>query len=216
MRYFIVVFLMVCFSKTHAQGQSQFFVDDVESIEYVTVNFCVDNEAKISKVTVKEEETTYKNTENIERIRQYLLGIQYYPNSKLKNNCYDSTFKFINYTYQEKKLTEKECNLCEKFKKGFFEYDNFQYRDTKIKRTKKIQKELSKDGSRLIYEIKWLSNCIYLLTQKRTNTPRLKHLKGEEILVEIIDLLDDGSYVYKTEATYDKDIIYGIIKKIEE
>lgn len=45
--------------------------------------------------------------------------------------------------------------------------------------------------------------------------PRLKHLIGKEIDVEIIDVLDDGSYVYKSKANFEEKTDMGIIKKIK-
>jgi hypothetical protein len=80
----ILLLLALLFSfNTYGQVQKRFFVEDIESIEYVTVNFCVNNEAKISEVTIVADKTTYVNRYNIEQLRQYLLSIEYYPNSKM-------------------------------------------------------------------------------------------------------------------------------------
>lgn len=200
-------------SNTYGQVQKKFFVEDVQSVEYVTVNFCVDFEAKISEVTIVTDKTTYKNEYNIEQLRQYLLGIQYYSDSKLKNNCYDSTFEFINYEYEKKRLNQEECNACDKFQTGLYEYKHVLYKDTKVKRERKIQSEVFKEGKQ-IYYIKWISNCHYVLTYKEMSEPSLKHLIGKEINVEIIDVLADSSYVYKSKASFEEKIDYGIIKKI--
>ena len=210
----IILFALFILSNTFGQVQKIFFVEDVKSIEYVTVNFCVNDEAKISEVTIIPEKTTYENEYNIEQLRQYLLRIQYYPDSKLKNNCYDSTFEFINNTYQNKSLNEEECNTCQKFKTGIYAYKNPLYKDTKIKRKRKVQKEIFKAG-RQIYYIKWISNCNYVLIYKKMTEPRLKHLIGKEIDVEIIDVLDDESYVYKSKANFKEKIDFGIMKKIK-
>ncbi|WP_418637661.1 hypothetical protein [Winogradskyella sp.] len=205
---------LLVFSNIFGQVQKKFFVDDVKSIEYVTVNFCVNDEAKISEVTILQDKTTYENEYNIEQLRQYLLGVQYYPDSKLRNNCYDSTFEFINSTYEKKSLNKDECNACEKFKTGIYKYKNILYQDTKIKRKRKVQREIFKGGKQ-IYYIKWISDCHYVLTYKRMTEPRLKHLIGKEIDVEIIDVLDDGSYVYKSKANFEEKTDFGIIKKIK-
>ena len=45
--------------------------------------------------------------------------------------------------------------------------------------------------------------------------PRLKHLIGKEIDVQIIDVLEDGSYVYRSKANFEEKVDYGIIKKVE-
>jgi hypothetical protein len=210
----ILLLALLVFTNTFGQVQKKFFVEDVKSVEYVTVNFCVNNEAKISEVTILTNKTTYKNEYNIEQLRQYLLGIQYYPDSKLKNNCYDSTFEFINNKYENKSLNEEECKACEKFKTGIYEYKHVLYRDTKIKRKRKVQREVFKGGKQ-IYYIKWISGCHYVLTYKKMTEPRLKHLIGKEIDVQIIDVLEDGSYVYRSKANFEEKVDYGIIKKVE-
>jgi|TARA_R100000479_G_scaffold51000_2_gene23973 hypothetical protein len=210
----ILLVVLLVFSNTYGQIQKKFFVEDVKSIEYVTVNFCVNNEAKISKVMVVEDKTTYENEYYIEQLRQYLLEVEYYPDSKLKNNCYDSTFEFINSTYEKKSLDKDECKACEEFKTGRYEYRHVLYKDTKIKRKRKVQREIGEEDKQ-IYYIKWLSNCTYVLTYKRMTEPRLKHLIGKEIYVEIIDILDDGSYVYKSKTNFKEEIYYGNIKKVK-
>jgi hypothetical protein len=110
-------------------------------------------------------------------------------------------------------LNKDECNACEQFKTGIYKYKNVLYQDTKIKRKRKVQREIFKGGKQ-IYFIKWLSDCHYVLTYKRMTEPRLKHLIGKEIDVEIIDFLDDGSYVYKSKANFEEKIDFGIIKKL--
>lgn len=197
-----------------SQVQKYFFVDDAEDVKYVTVNFCVDNEAKISEVTIIKNKTTYNNENNIELLRQYLLGIQYYPDSKLRNNCYDSTFEFINKNYRNQNLNKSECKACEKFKTGVYKYKHVLYGDVKIKRSKKIQKEISKNEKQ-IYKIKWITNCHYVLIYKKMTEQSLKHLIGKEIDIQIIDVLEDGSYVYKSKTNFEEKINYGIIKKVE-
>ena len=214
MRYKIIFILLLVTSSIYGQVQKKFFVEDVESLEYVTVKFCVDNEAKISEVTIVEEKTTYKNDYNIEQLRQYLLGIQYYEDSKLKNNCYDSTFEFINTKYEKKHLNEAECKACEKFESGLYRYKHVLYRDTKIKRKRKIQREVGKEDKQ-IYFIKWLNNCTYVLTYKRMSEQRLKHLIGKEIHVEIIDVLDNGDYLYRSKANFEDKVDYGVIRKVK-
>jgi hypothetical protein len=210
----ILLLALLFLSNTYGQVQKKFFVEDVEDIEYVTVNFCVNNESKISEVTIVSDKTTYVNEHNIEQLRQYLLSVEYYPDSKLKNNCYNSTFEFINYKYENKSLNDWECRTCEKFQTGLYEYKDILYLDTKIKRKRKIQREIS-DDDKQIYSIKWITDCIYVLTYKRMTEPRLKHLIGKEIHVEIIDILENGNYVYRSKANFQEKILYGIIKKVD-
>ncbi|UNY99871.1 hypothetical protein MQE36_05860 [Zhouia spongiae] len=214
MNRIIYLLALLVFSNTFGQVQKKFFVEDVKSIEYVTVNFCVNDQAKISEVTIVADKTTYENEYNIEQLRQYLLGVQYYPDSKLKNNCYDSTFEFINSSYEKKSLNKNVCDACKKFQNGHYKYKHVLYKDTKIKRKRKVQREIGIEDKQ-IYYIKWLSDCTYVLTYKRMTEPRLKHLIGKEINVEIIDILDDGSYVYRSIANFQEKTDYGIIKKMK-
>ncbi len=206
--------MLLVTSSVFGQVQKKFFVEDVESLEYVTVKFCVDNEAKVSEVTVIKNKTTYNNDYNIEQLRQYVLGIQYYPDSKLKNNCYESTFEFINDKYEKKSLSEAECKACEKFKSGLYKYRHVLYQDFKIKRKRKIQREITKQEKQ-IYDIKWLNDCTYVLTYKRMTEKRLKHLIGKEIHVEIIDILDNGDYLYRSKPNFEEKIDYGVIQRVE-
>ena len=212
-----ILFLIIAFACFNgiSQVQKKFFVDDVQAVDYVTVNFCVGDDAKINKVTIVEDKTTYLNKENIQKLKDYLLTIEYYPESKLRNNCYDSTFEFINSNYQELKLTEENCQKCAKFLKGKYQYEDVLYSKTKIKRGRKIQREITTNNGRQIYRIKWNSNCTYVLTYLRMSQNRYKHLIGKEILVEIIDLLPNDRYVYKSIAEFDGKIVFGVMKMIK-
>ncbi|MCK7591442.1 hypothetical protein M0G43_12720 [Subsaxibacter sp. CAU 1640] len=214
MKTILALLFLITTSSLVAQIQRQFFVEDVDDIKYATVNYCVDNDANISEVTIIKEKTTYENTHFIEQLREYLLNLQYAPDSQLKNNCYDFTFEFINLKYKTKNLNQTECNACETFKTGTYSYEHVRYQEGQIKRTRKIQKELFRD-ERQIYEIKWLSNCQYVLIYKKMSEPRLQHLIGKEIDVQIIDVFDDGRYVYRSSADFEDKIYYGIIKKVK-
>ncbi|MGB3591144.1 MAG: hypothetical protein WBA16_05595 [Nonlabens sp.] len=146
-------------------------------------------------MTIVLDNTTYKDLEVIEELKQYLLSVQYYPDSKLKNNFYDSTFEFINSKFNGDALQQPDSNLCKRFKKGKYRYAHVLYKETKIKRKRRLQKEFNSD-ERQIYKIKWNSNYHYTLTYKRMSDPRLQHLIGETIDVEILGLLENDSYLY--------------------
>ncbi len=214
MRYYILYVLTFLFSTSHAQIQDQFFVDDVESIAYVTMNVCEDANAKVSSVTLVADKTTYANDLYIKYIRKKLLSIQFYSNSAYKNTCYEVIFSFINSKYKEKKLNDEDCNACKKFKKGRFQYENMTLNNIIIERNRSTQKEINGEVQS-VFSIEWISNCSYIMTYKKSTRPRMKHLKGEQIYVDIIDVLDDGRYVYKSEASFRKGIHYGILKKIK-
>lgn len=206
--FFVYFALLPVFS----QVQKIFFVDDANGVDFVTVNFCVNDEAKIDKVIVIEEKSTYTNKYVIEQLREYLLAIQYYPDSKLKNNCYDSTFSFVNLKYKNSNFSKNECSIDKDFLKGRYSYKNPAFKKTIIKRGKRLQREKG-NNNKQIYYIKWETACSYKLIYKRMTEKRLKKLIGEEIYVEILDVLPNDSYVYKSTVSYDDRVVYGVIKK---
>ena len=145
---------------SHSQVQKIFYVNDVKTIEYVTVNFCVNDSAQINKVSVIQSKTTYENNEVIQQLKDYLKSIQYYPDSKLRNKCYDSTFEFVNAKFHNSQLNESYHSKCKEFKNGKFRYLDVRYLDTKIVRRNKIQREKSNDF-KAKWEVTWTSPCDY-------------------------------------------------------
>jgi hypothetical protein len=196
----------------NAQTQDEFFVDDVDNIDLLTVNFCVDNDGKTSSVNVIPEKTTYKNHENIQKVVEYRKGIEYYPDSKLRNNCYDYIFKFINIKFKDKKLDNSKFSKCLEFRNGTFKYNDGSYSDIIIERDYKFQLEKNQNEFSK-YKIDWIDETNYVLTYLEVSNKKLDYLIGQKIYVEIIDILDDGSYVYKSNLL-DRTLITGIIKRI--
>lgn len=215
MRYYILCLLTLLFSISHAQIQDQFFVDDVESIAYITMNICEDANAKVSSVTLVKEKTTYANDLYIKYLRKELLSIQFYSNSEFKNTCYDVTFSFVNSKYKEKKLNDEECNACAKFKKGRFKYENVMLNNIIIDRNRSVQKETTEEG-KSVFSVEWISDCSYILTYKKSTYPRRKHLKGEQIYVDIIDVLEGDRYVYRAEFSFKNKKYFGVLKRIKK
>lgn len=208
---FLIIFILTT-TINYSQVQKIFYVDDVKTIDYVTVRFCVNDSARIDKVTVIPENTTYKNEETTQQLIEYLKTIQYYENSKLKNNCYPSTFKFVNKKYEQPKLSEMDLEKCKKFKKGKFKYLDVRYKDTKIKRTRKKQFEVSEDF-KAKYDVKWTSDCEYDMTYTKVREKENKYLLGKTIIVKIIGILDNG-YIYLADLL-DKPTVIGEMQLIK-
>jgi hypothetical protein len=209
----VLIFLFILISSnTYSQVIKIFYVDDVETIDYVTVKFCVNDSARINEVTVIPELTTYKNQNLINELITYLKSVQYYPDSKLRNNCYPSTFQFINRKYENSKLDESNYAACKKFKRGEFEYLNVLYRDTKIKRKKKIQTENSKDFNAK-YKIKWTKPDQYEMTYIKVKEKENQNLIGKTIIVKIIGILENN-YIYSAEFQGNPTTI-GEMKKVK-
>ncbi len=195
-----------------AQIETKFYKNDVKTVEYLTVNFCVDSLGKTSSVKIIKNKTTYKNKEFIEEVVAYRKGIEYYPDTTLKNNCYDQTFEFINPKYENKRLSSAQCKNCEIFKKGRYSYINPLYKDVQIIRKKRKQIEKTKN-SKFTYKIEWVTNCEYNLTYLKISEEKYKYLLGEVINVKIIDVLENGNYVYESNLL-DRTILIGEMKKL--
>ena len=196
----------------NAQIQQEFYVDDATNVELLTVNFCIDSIGKTSSVTIIPEKTTYKNQENIRKVVEYRKNIEYYPDSKLRNNCYDYTFRFIDRKFENKKLDSLKIPKCKLFRNGTFKYNDGINLETIIDRINETQIEKSNDETSK-YKIDWTNDTNYILTYIEVSTKESEYLLGEKIYVEIIEILDDESYVYKSNLL-DRTIVTGIIKRI--
>ena len=209
MKFILLFFLSL---NINAQIQQEFYVEDAVNVELLTVNFCVDNIGKTSSVTIIPEKTTYKNQENINQVVEYRKSIEYFPDSKLRNNCYDYTFRFINRKYENKKLDSLKIPICKLFRSGTFKYNDGINLETTIDRNNETQIEKSK-GETSKYKIEWTNDTNYILTYIEVSNKESEYLVGEKIYVEIIEILDEESYVYKSNLL-DRTVVTGIIKKI--
>lgn len=211
MKFILSIFFLISLN-INAQIQQEFYVDDATNVELLTVNFCVDNIGKTSSVTIIPEKTTYKNQENIRQVIEYRKSIEYYPDSKLRNNCYDYTFRFINKKFEDKKLDSLKIPKCELFRRGIFKYNDGINSETIIERNNETQIEKDKNGTSK-YKIEWTNDTNYVLTYIEVSDKESQYLLGEKIYVEIIEILEDESYVYKSNLL-DRTIVTGIIKRI--
>ncbi len=210
----IVFLITICFTtNSFSQIENEFYVDDAKKVDIVTLNFCVGKDGKTTQVKVVPEKTTYNNLENIGKIIEYLKSAEYDPENSFSNNCHDLSFGFINQKYQDKHLNSSEFELCEKLKTGSFQYDNPLYADTVIERNNDIQIEkTAKDIFK--YKIEWPQPNKYILTYSETSDPQYNYLLGEKINVEIIDVMENGEYVYKSELL-NRIFVTGTIRKIK-
>ena len=189
--FFYIIFSNCCLS----QIDHIFYVNDVENVEYLTVNFCIDNEGKTSSVNILPDKTTYKNENIINQVIEYRKGIEYYPDSNLNNNCYDYTFTFLNIKYQTETLDSSELEKCANFKNGVFKYNNTIHPNTIIERTEEFQ--IEKTGKDFIkFKIDWLTPNKYTLTYFEVSDKEYEYLLGEKIEVEIIKIINGNEYLY--------------------
>ncbi|WP_281765739.1 hypothetical protein [Neptunitalea lumnitzerae] len=210
--YLIISFLFCNIAKS--QIQTNYFVDDVNTVDCAFFEFCVNDNAKITEVNLIENMSTYKNKETLQQLKDYLLSLEFHPDTKLKNACHNITFTFINSKYEHMQVASNANTPETQLLKGAFRYKNPYYQKTVIKRTKRIQKEKSKDDNQ-IYDIEWISNRQYNLIYKRMPSERLKKYIGESIKVDILEVFNDGSYVFRATNEHNDDITFGVIIKVK-
>ena len=210
MRKTIFLILILQSSLTFSQIQQYFFVDDVEVVEYLYVKICIGEKGETISVTEIPERTTYKNKVIIQQIIEYRKGIDFLPGSKFSNQCFDYPFTIVNSKYES--MTEMDSNCVAEFGKGKYRYINPEYREVKIKRLKRKQIEKTKD-SKSVYNIEWISPCNYVLTYLKVSEPKYKYLIGQKIDVKIIDVLENGNYVYYSNLS-DRTYGFGEMEKL--
>ena len=192
--------------------QTEFYIEGIKDIEYLTLNFCVNSEGKTSEVRVVNDKTTIQDSIIISQIIDYRKAIEYNPDTKLKNNCYDQVFSFINKEFENSSINEKDFYKLEKFKIGTFKYHDINYKNTVITRTERNQVEDS-DGTFDKYIIEWTKPNEYVLTYIEAAKKEHEYLIGEKINVEIIKYIDSETYLYRSNLL-DRTIITGIMKKV--
>lgn len=212
LKLILIIFLILLISCDKKRDiEQENYVSDVETLEYVTINFCVDENGNNESVKIIQEKTTYKNKLKIEKIIQQNKNIKYSIDSKLNGKCFDYSYRFINKKYKNKIVNEDECKNYEYFKRGNFKYSGIINTDVKIIRTDSTQVEI--DGkSKFVYDINWQSNCEYSLTYKKVSDKKFNYLIGKTIKVKIIDTLPNESYLFKANLL-NRTITTGIMMK---
>lgn len=161
MKNFFIFFILITFTAC-SQREKIFYVEDVDYMEYLTLNYCVDSQGKTTKVSVVSENTTYSNQEVIDQIVKKQKEIEYIPNV---NNvkCYDEVFTFINSTLRNSTVHEKSFTQLEKFKIGHFKYLDPNYKNVTVIRSRNLQIE-EMDGKTTRDKLEWIQPNIYTIT----------------------------------------------------
>tara|TARA_R110002051_G_scaffold325867_1_gene432603 strand:- start:141414 stop:142052 length:639 start_codon:yes stop_codon:yes gene_type:complete len=206
-----LVFIIISFC-----SYSQTFVDDVERVGVVVIDYCVDENGQRYDIKINQDKSNYKH----EGWRQGCLehfekGNLIYP-MKMTNQCWQSVYYFVNSKYKTYHLPEKERLKCKEFLRGLFKYENPAYSETIIKRRKNRQIEKGGSGGKQVYKIKWTDDHKYRLETVKMSLEKDKHKEGNLIDVEIIEILNNKTYLYKAiiinkDST---DIVFGLISKV--
>ncbi|TYA71935.1 hypothetical protein [Seonamhaeicola marinus] len=205
-----IVFLSIFFS-----SYSQTFVDDVDRVAVVVIDYCVDNNGKRYDIKINQEKSNYKH-------EGWQLGcLEHFKNAKLiypmkmTNECWQSVYYFVNSKYKTHELPAEERLKCKDFHFGKYKYESPAYSETIINRRKHRQIEKGGSGGRQVYKIKWTENHKYELETIKMPLEKDKHKEGNLISVEIIEILNDKTYLYKAQITKeDTNIVFGLITKL--
>lgn len=194
---------------------SQTFVDDIDKVAVVVIDYCVNESGERYNIEINKEKTTYNNEPWKQGCLQHFKdGTLIYP-MRMVNQCWQSVYYFVNSKYKTAELQASDKVKCKVFHEGEFKYQNPAYSNTKIIRRKHKQIEKSPDNDkRQVYKIEWIKDYNYTLKTLKLPLAKDKHKIGRLIYVEIIEILDKNTYLYKAYEKGDDNVIYGIIKKV--
>lgn len=115
-------------------------------------------------------------------------------------------FAFLPY-----KTQAQQAKDCHQFKKGFFLFESDSGEVYLIKRKRKQQKEIElKSGNEAVTEIKWLADCVYQLTQEKTDSLQIINIP----IVIRIESIDGKSYDFISSSFDDLISFNGRMRKI--
>lgn len=195
---------------------SQTFVDDVDRVAVVVIDYCVDENGKRYDIVINQEKSTYKHQDWQQGcLEHFKKGELVYP-MKMTGECWQSVYYFVNSKYNTYELPEKDRIKCRAFHRGKFKYENPAYSETIIKRRKNRQIEKGGISGTQKYKIKWTDDHKYQLETIKMSLDKDKHKEGNLIEVEIIEILNDKTYLYKAYISNNNnnDVVFGLITKI--
>ncbi|WP_422104713.1 hypothetical protein [Winogradskyella sp.] len=203
--------ILIISNYSYSQISTRHFIKGVEIVDYITFELCADSISGINQVELVKEKTNHKIQANIDLMIDFLKNFDYPKDGPLVGRCGVLTFSLINPEFENIELTDSEKKQCLKFRKGKYEYHHINHKSTKVKRGRRIQKEKSYRGNQ-IYKIVWTSDSTYDLIYHRLTNDKLKYLIGEKIKVEIIKLIGDNGYVYRSTSPNGV-VYYGALYK---
>ncbi len=209
--------LFLLFAIYSLTSYSQIFVNDIDKVAVVVIDYCVDEKGNRYNERINQEKSTYKDKGwQLGCLKNFKNSKLMYP-KKMTNDCWNHVYYFVNEDLKTKSLANKEQEQCKTFHKGTYKYHNPAYINTKIIRRKKRQIEKSPDkNQRQVYGINWVDNHIYTLKTLKLPLEKDKHKVGRLIRVEIIDIIDENTYIYKSFITgiENPNVIYGLMSKV--
>lgn len=235
----ILLFSLLSFSQEKPKPKvitKELYVNFVDTIEYLFIRVDIKPPFKeIKKSKVIEKLTTLKDTTKIRNYlnKKYLIKeidslktISVYSSSTKKVDSSGATsistetkilpiifcYRFINKDFENYQLTENEKKLISKyFKNGTFKY-NMPWKKNITKREGSKQYDYLDDYTSE-YNIDWYNDNRYTITLITTNNPKYIDKIGEKYYVEIIKILTDKSYMFR--SSYDGKTFTEIFTKID-
>lgn len=212
MKKLLFCIAIVSFSFSHAQ----IFVNDVDRVAIVVIDYCVDQDGNQYDFEINQEKSTYKNSSwQLGCLEHFKKGELFYP-MKMTNECWQAVYYFVNEKYKTYELPKEDRKNCKVFHRGKFKYESPAYSETIIKRRKRNQIEKGGKGGKQKYRIIWTDDHKYQLKTVSMSLEKDKHKIGNLINVEIIEIINEKTYLYKGYITNDTsiNIVFGLITKI--
>ncbi len=198
-------------------SEGQIFVNDVERVAIVVIDYCVDSSGNRYNLTINDEKSTYKDKDwQYNCMTHFEESRLMYP-EKMGDQCWQAVYYFVNPKYKTYELPAAERAKCKDLHKGEFKYESPAYNQTRIIRRKHKQLELNPEkDQRQVYDINWLDDHVYTLKALKLPLAKDDSKIGRTIKVEIIELLNDSSYLYRaSESDDDPNVVYGVITKVK-
>jgi len=197
-------------------SEGQTFVDDIDRVAIVVIDYCVDTNGERFNIVLNEEKTTYANKAWQDGCITHFKDAKLMQPMAMVDKCWQSVYYFVNSKYKTFELPAVDQAKCKVFHRGEYKYESPAYNQTQIVRRKRKQIEKNPDkDQRQVYNIEWIEDHIYTLKALKLPLDKDKTKIGNLLKVEIIELLGDDSYLYRASIKDDPHIIYGIITKIK-
>lgn len=208
--------LILCYMMSAFTSYAQIFVENVDRVAIVVIDYCVDEHGQRYDIKINQEKSTYKDVSWQKGcLEHFKKGELIYPMKMIKQ-CWQSVYYFVNQKYKTYQLPEEDRQKCKTFHLGNFKYESPAYSETIIKRGKKIQIEKRGSGGPQKYKIRWTADHKYQLESVKMSLEKDKHKEGGLIDVEIIEILNERTYLYRAEIINDNsnNVVFGLITKI--
>lgn len=224
--FLILLFSILTFSQEKPKPRvitNDLYVDFVDTIEYlfigVGINYYWD---EIKETKVLEKLTTLKDTskisfyssesnliKDIDTLKKASIHSSYTKTVGESGTIFSQSstdflpvivcYRFINKDFENYQLTENEKKLISKyFKNGTFKY-NMPWKKNITKRVGSKQYDYLDDYISE-YNIDWYNENRYTITLITSNDPKYIDKIGKKYYVEIIKVLNDKSYLFRTTS----------------